>query len=314
MARARRILLPCILSVVLSAAAHGGPDVPLLTGRVTDNAGVLSAETSAKLAALLKSHEDSTSDQVAILTIGSLEGEPIESYSMHVAETWKLGRKEKDNGVLLLVVRDDRKVRIEVGRGLEGNLPDITCGRIIRNVMVPRFREGDYDGGVSAGVDAILASLAGSYAPPEEEPAVSDTGSRIMAGAIFTVVVGLFTLLVLFIRGAQGWFLYLFLLPFWLLFPLAILGVTAGVTAFSCYALLVPLFRLWTTRTTGGKALLSRFTVHPFIGALSSGRTSTGSGFSWSSGSGSSSSSSSSDSGFSGGGGGFSGGGASGSW
>ena len=311
MAPFRRMLIPCIASVLLAAAAWGGPDVPLLTGRVTDNAGVLSTETSAKLAALLKSHEDSTSDQVAILTIASLEGEPVESYSMRVAETWKLGRKEKDNGVLLLVVRDDRKVRIEVGRGLEGNLPDITCGRIIRNVMIPMFKEGDYDGGVPAGVEAILASLAGSYAPPEEEPAVFDGGSRIMAGVLFTVVVGLFTLFVLFIRGGQAWFLYLFLLPFWLIFPLAIVGVKAGVTAFSCYAILVPLFRLWTTKTPGGKAFYSRFSVHPFFGALSSGGSSSGSGFSSSSGGGFSSSS---DSGFSGGGGGFSGGGASGSW
>jgi uncharacterized protein len=164
---------------------------------------------------------------------------------------------------------------------------------------------------VTAGVEAILASLAGSYAPPEEEPAVFDGGSRIMAGALFTVVVGLFTLFALFIRGGQAWFLYLFLLPFWLIFPLAIVGVTAGVTAFCCYALFVPLFRLWTTKTAGGKALYSRFSVHPFFGALSAGGSSSGSGSSWSSGGGSSSSS---DSGFSGGGGGFSGGGASGSW
>lgn len=311
MALSGRILIPCILSIALHAAARGGPDVPLLTGRVTDNAGVLSAETSARITALLKSHEDSTSDQVAVLTIASLDGEPLESYSMHVAETWQLGRKGKDNGVLLLVVRDDRKVRIEVGRGLEGNLPDITCGRIIRNVMIPRFKEGDYDGGVSAGVEAILASLAGSYSPPEEEPAVADTGTRIMAGGIFTVVVGLFTVFVLFIRGAQGWFLYFFLLPFWLLFPVAIFGLTAGAAAFCCYAVLAPCFRLWTTRTTGGKALISRFGAHSFFGALAAGGTSSGSGFTWSSGSGSSSSS---DSGFSGGGGGFSGGGASGSW
>jgi uncharacterized protein len=302
MTRLRRILLPCIASFCMAAAARGDADVPFLSGRVTDNAGILSAETISRLTALLRQHEDSTSNQVAVLTIASLEGEGLESYSMRVAETWKLGRKEKDNGVLFLVVRDDRKVRIEVGRGLEGNLPDITCGRIIRNVILPRFRGGDYDGGVSAGLDAILASLRGSYTPPPENED-ADLGTKLISGGVFTVVVGLFTLIVLFIRGAQAWFLYLFLLPFWLVFPLAILGVTGGVTAFACYALLVPCFRLWTSRTDGGKSFHTRLSSLPFFAGLSSGVSSSGSGSSWSSGGG-----------FSGGGGGFSGGGASGSW
>ena len=292
----------------MAAAARGDADVPLLSGRVTDNAGILSAETVSRLTALLKQHEDSTSNQVAVLTIASLDGEVLESYSMRVAETWKLGRKEHDNGVLLLVVRDDRKVRIEVGRGLEGNLPDITCGLIIRKVIAPRFRDGDYDAGVNAGVDAILASLEGSYTPPAED-ASADIGTRLLAGGMFTVVVGLFTLIVLFNRGAQMWFLYLFLLPFWLVFPLAILGVGGGVIAFCCYALGVPFFRLWTSKTAGGKSVYSRFSAIPFFAGLSSGGSSSG-GSSWSSGGGSSSSSD----GFSGGGGGFSGGGASGSW
>jgi uncharacterized protein len=309
MDRAGRILLLCLSFLCMAAAARGDADVPLLSGRVTDNAGILSAETVSRLTALLRAHEDSTSNQVAVLTIASLDGEVLESYSMRVAETWKLGRKEHDNGVLLLVVRDDRKVRIEVGRGLEGNLPDITCGLIIRKVIAPRFRDGDYDAGVNAGVDAILASLEGSYTPPAED-ASTDIGTRLLAGGMFTVVVGLFTLIVLFNRGAQMWFLYLFLLPFWLVFPLAILGVGGGVIAFCCYALGVPFFRLWTSKTAGGKSVYSRFSAIPFFAGLSSGGSSSGGGSSGSSGGGSSSSSD----GFSGGGGGFSGGGASGSW
>jgi uncharacterized protein len=309
MDRTGRVLLLCLSFLCMAAAARGDGDVPLLSGRVTDNAGILSAETVSRLTALLKAHEDSTSNQVAVLTIASLDGEALESYSMRVAETWKLGRKEHDNGVLLLVVRDDRKVRIEVGRGLEGNLPDITCGLIIRKVIAPRFRDGDYDAGVNAGVDAILASLEGSYTPPAED-ASTDIGTRLLAGGMFTVVVGLFTLIVLFNRGAQMWFLYLFLLPFWLVFPLAILGVGGGVIAFCCYALGVPFFRLWTSKTAGGKSVYSRFSAIPFFAGLSSGGSSSGGGSSWSSGGGSSSSSD----GFSGGGGGFSGGGASGSW
>ena len=194
MARYRRLILSCLALLCLEAA-RGENDVPLLSGRITDNAALLSPETTAKLTALLKAHEDSTSDQVAVLTINSLDGEPIESYSMRVAETWKLGRRDRDNGVLLIVARDDRKVRIEVGRGLEGNLPDITAGRIIRNVMIPRFKSGDFDGGISAGVEAILGSLEGSGPPvPAEEPEQGmDLGTKLMAGGIFSVVVGLFT-------------------------------------------------------------------------------------------------------------------------
>jgi len=307
MGRFRRFLFPVAASLCLSAGARGEADVPLLTGRVTDNAGILSAETVRTLTGLLREHEDSTSNQVAVLTIASLEGEPLESYSMRVADAWKLGRKEKDNGVLLLIVRDDRKVRIEVGRGLEGNLPDITAGRIIRSVMVPRFSQGDYDGGVRAGVDAILASLRGSYSPPPEKEG-PDLGGKLMAGGIFTVVVGLFTLIVLFLRGAQAWFLYLFLLPFWFVFPMAILGLAGGTIAFVCYALFVPIFRLWWARSAGGRALHGRISSMPFFAGLASGSSFSPGGSSWSSGS------SSSDGGFSGGGGGFSGGGASGGW
>lgn len=311
MIRLTRILLLCAASVLAASASGGEADIPLLTGRVTDNAGVLSSETTARLTAVLKEHEDSTSNQVAVLTIATLEGEPLEAYSMRVAEAWRLGRKERDNGVILLVVRDDRKVRIEVGRGLEGNLPDITCGRIIRGVMIPRFRQGDYDGGVSAGVEAILGSLKGSYTPPEENDATADLGTRLMAGGIFTLVVGIFTLIVLFARGGQVWFLYLFLLPFWLIFPLAILGVRGGLTAFASYAILVPLARLWMSRSKGGHSLHRKLTSLPFFAGISSAAASSGGRSSWSSGGGSSSSF---GGGFSGGGGGFSGGGASGSW
>lgn len=303
---ARRVLYTIVAASCAAYSCRAEEDIPLLTGRVTDNAGILSQETAARLSALLKQHEDSTSNQVAVLTIPSLEGEVLENYSMRVAEAWKLGRKGTDNGVLLLVARDDRKVRIEVGRGLEGNLPDITCGLIIRNVIVPHFKSGDYDGGVSAGVEAIVASLQGSYTPPAETPG-ADIGTKLMAGGIFSVVVGLFTLIVLFSRGPQSWFLYFFLLPFWLVFPMAIIGVRAGIAAFACYAIFVPLFRLWTTKTSGGKSLYGRFSSMPFFAGMST----SGSGSSWSSGSGFSGSS---GGGFSGGGGGFSGGGASGGW
>jgi len=303
-----RLVLACALLAACAGTAGAEGDVPLLTGRVVDNANILSAGTVSALTALLRAEEDSTSNQVVVLTIATLGGEDLEAYSMRVAEAWKPGTRAHDNGLIVLVVRDDRKVRIEVGRGLEGALPDITCGLIIRHEMIPRFREGDYDGGVRAGVDAVLAALKGSYTPaPAEE--TSDVGGKLMAGAIFTVVVGLFTLIVLFARGPQMWFLYLFLLPFWFVFPMALIGLTGGLIALGSYACLVPLFRLWMAKSARGKSLHTRLAAFPlFAGATASGWTS---GSSWSSGGGSSFSSGES---FSGGGGGFSGGGASGSW
>ncbi len=151
------------LFAVCSPALAQSLQVPYLAGRVNDTAGLLSQATIEELEAALKAHEDSTSNQVVVLTLPGLQGEALEDYSMRVVETWKIGQANSDNGVLLLIVRDERKMRIEVGSGLEGDLPDITCGRIIRHEITPRFRDGDYDGGVRAGVRGILAAIAGAY-------------------------------------------------------------------------------------------------------------------------------------------------------
>ena len=211
----RLVLVAALLFPLLASLAA---EVPYLTGHVNDAAGLLTSSTHAELESLLREHEDSTSNQVAVLIVPGLEGESLEEYSLKVAETWKLGRKGKDNGVLLLVARDERKVRIEVGRGLEGDLTDLTCGMIIRHEIVPRFRDGDYDGGVRAGVMAILAAIKGSY-KPEEENGFGDIGAKIIGSLVFLVVIGIFTTLALFTKGFQSWFLYVFLLPFWGIFP-----------------------------------------------------------------------------------------------
>jgi uncharacterized protein len=199
-----------LLTVCCSASAQS-LEVPFLSGRVNDSARMLSQATIAELEATLKAHEDSTSNQVAVLTIPTLQDEVLEDYSMRVVETWKIGQANNDNGVLLLIVRDDRKLRVEVGSGLEGDLPDITCGRIIRNEITPRFRDGDFDGGVRAGVGAILAAIQGAYVASEEE---STSGmnwrERLMMLGIFSVVVGVFTLVCIFSEGFGGWFLYFF--------------------------------------------------------------------------------------------------------
>src|SRR5260221_13907528 len=121
---------------------------------VHDEANVLSASTKAQLEAVLKAERDSTSNQIAVLIIPSLDGDDIDSYGIRVAEAWKVGTKDNDNGAILIVAIQDRKVRIEVGQGLEGILTDPMSSRINRNEIAPRFRQGDYDGGSNAGASA----------------------------------------------------------------------------------------------------------------------------------------------------------------
>ncbi|MDE2510652.1 MAG: TPM domain-containing protein, partial [Elusimicrobia bacterium] len=164
---------------VLAAAAFAAPslalDVPYLTGRVNDEAHLLDANAARDLDATLKGYEAKTGRQLVVLTLPSLDGDALEDFSIKVARAWKLGRKGQDDGILILVVRDDRKIRIEVGYGLEGTLPDILCGRIIRDEMTPRFRNGDYAGGIKAAVDAVTGVLNGTYSPPPD-PVTSDSG------------------------------------------------------------------------------------------------------------------------------------------
>lgn len=150
-----------------------GAEPPDLTGRVVDTAGILSPTTEAAITARLAALDDSTGTQVAVLTVPSLGGAVLEEVATRVFRDWALGQAGRDDGVLLLISRDDRELRIEVGYGLEGDLTDARAATIIRDEIVPRFRDGDYDAGTTAGVDAILASVAGTYTepPPEEAPA-----------------------------------------------------------------------------------------------------------------------------------------------
>jgi len=143
--------------------------VPELWGtRIHDEAHVLKQESVDQLEKELKAYEDSTSNQIAILIVQSLEGDVLEEYSLRVAENWKLGTKNKDSGVLLFIAVDDHKMRIEVGQGLEGVLTDAQSNRIIRNEIAPDFRRNDYDAGVKAGVNGIVKAIAGEYKADED--------------------------------------------------------------------------------------------------------------------------------------------------
>jgi uncharacterized protein len=139
--------------------------VPPLTAPVVDLANTLTPEQTASLDAKLRAFSEARGSQVAVLIVPSTGPEDVEQFSIRVVDAWKLGRKDQDDGVLLLVARDDRKVRIEVGYGLEGALPDATANRVIEEYVVPRFRAGDYYGGIDAGVDRIIGVIEGESLP-----------------------------------------------------------------------------------------------------------------------------------------------------
>ena len=177
----------------LSFVAHA-QEVPYFSGYVNDYAHLLTESTRQELEARLKDHEERTTNQVTVLTIESLEGASLEEYSSGVAESLKIGQKEKDNGILLLVARDDRKIRIEVGYGLEPYLTDAYAGRIIREVITPHFRDGDYDAGIAAGVNAILEKVEGIDELSEPEVVQQDQGFSLITIllAIVSAIAGFF--------------------------------------------------------------------------------------------------------------------------
>ncbi len=148
-------------------------DVPPLKGRVNDYTGMLSSYTTQQLESILRDLEQTDSTQLVVLIIPSLEGEVLEEFSLKVAEQWKIGQKDFDNGAVLLIAKKERDIRIEVGYGLEGSLTDLMAGRIIRNVIVPQFRAGNFDQGVLDGVQAMIGVVRGEYQAPEKIPSRS---------------------------------------------------------------------------------------------------------------------------------------------
>ena len=155
-----RLLFIALLLIATPALAD--VSVPALSGRVVDQAGILNNAEESRLTTKLKNLEDSSSIQLVVVTLSSLRGSPIEDWGLTLGRTWGIGQKGTDNGVLLIVAPNDRELRIEVGYGLEGTLPDATADAIIRNVIVPRFKAGNMADGISDGVDAIISVLSGS--------------------------------------------------------------------------------------------------------------------------------------------------------
>ena len=146
--------------MLLAGVAIAEPKFPGLTGRVVDDAHILPAATQAELTQKLAALEASNGDQLVVVTLPDLQGYPIEDFGYQLGRKWGIGQKGKDNGALLIVAVKERRVRIEAGMGLEPVLTDAMSSEIIRNVMLPKFRTGDYPGGVTAGVDSIIKLIS----------------------------------------------------------------------------------------------------------------------------------------------------------
>jgi len=159
-----------------SSVASADVAIPALTARVTDETATLTAEQRASLEQTLQDFEAKKGSQISVLIVPTTRPETIEQYSMRVVEQWKLGRKHVDDGALLIVAKNDRALRIEVGYGIEGALNDATSNRIINEMIVPRFRQGDFYAGVMAGVDSIMNVINGEPLPPPDKLAGRESG------------------------------------------------------------------------------------------------------------------------------------------
>jgi uncharacterized protein len=181
--------------------------IPELEQRVSDFTNTLSFQEWKSLEQMLKSFEDSTSTQIAVLMIGSLDGESIEDYASKVFEGNKIGQAHKDNGVLLVVAKDDRKMKIEVGYGLEGVLTDALSSEIIRNDIAPHFRDGNYFAGLVTGLDAMMRATAGEYQAEDRgknAPVVSTTLGVLALGFIFFFLLPMMAARRRYIVGSGG--------------------------------------------------------------------------------------------------------------
>lgn len=279
-------------------------DIPKLQGRITDVAGILTPDQVATLDSELRNLEVTDSTQIAVLIIPSLEGESLEDYTIRVVEAWKLGQKGKDNGVLLFISLKDRKIAIEAGYGLEHVLGDADSSQIIRNEIAPRFRSGDFYGGIDAGITGIIQKVRGVYSG---SPNAGTQRSGRKSG-------GLFNLLIVFL--------------FPLLWILSITGKWGGGALGAGAGMLLPytLFGAGLPMALGGGVVGGILGI--FMGALvrgaakasgGSGRGGSGGPFFWGGGGsglggGGFSGGGGFGGGFSGGGGSFGGGGSSGSW
>ena len=278
------VIRALLLAFVMGASAVVRADTPIppLTARVTDQTATLTADQTQALEQSLQAFEARKGSQIAVLIVPSTEPETIEQYGLRVAEQWKIGRKSVDDGAILIVAKNERALRIEVGYGLEGVLNDATSKRIISEIIVPRFQQGDYYGGITAGIDQMVRVVDGEPLPqPKAEPTSGNPDLRQVAPIILilALIVGGFLRSILgkvpgaIVTGGVLGFVA------WLFAGALVIAIVAGLIAF-----------LFTLLGGGMPGAL--------MGGMG-GRGYRGGGF---------------GGGFGGGGGGFGGGGASGRW
>ncbi len=193
MKHATSIIAVLLCASLASIGAYALPTFPELTGRVVDNAGMLDSAREREISQLLEAHETATTNQVAVVTLPDLGGYSIETYGYQLGREWGIGQEGKDNGVLLIVAKSERKVRIEVGYGLEGTLTDAISSNIVYTVILPLFKQGDFDAGIERGARAIIQALEGQYTvkPDRDGGATSDGDPfQLPFMIIFLVLVG----------------------------------------------------------------------------------------------------------------------------
>ena len=269
-----------LLAVFVASGSLAQAIAPPLVGHVTDQTGTLSPEQIATLEQTLSAFEARKGTQLAVLIISSALPEAIEQYALRVAESWKIGRKHVDDGVILVVAKDDRTLRIEVGYGLEGALSDIISKRIISETIVPRFKQGDFFGGIALGIDQIIGVIDGEPLPIPDSPSRStDSNIRQFLPLLFILVIGVGGVLRNVFGKVGGSFITGAIVTglAWLVAGSLLIALIAGFAALSF-------------------TLIGAATVLQSLGGMAGGRHGSGGG------------------GFRGGGGGFGGGGASGRW
>lgn len=196
-------MIRLLFLLLVSFSAWAQTSIPEHGGAwVHDQANLLSGQTKAELEGILKYERDSTSNQIAVLIVPSVEGGDLDGYANEVFQKWKLGQSGKDNGVLFLVSVNDRQMRIEVGYGLEGILTDAMSSRINRNEVAPRFRQGDYDGGIKAGVIAIMQTIKGEYT--NDDPAPQRRGRKKGSPLVTLIIFVIFIIIASRRKGGGG--------------------------------------------------------------------------------------------------------------
>jgi uncharacterized protein len=208
--RLRACTLLGLLAFAAVAHAAGAPIPPAPTRWVTDNAGFLSPERRALLDQRLEAYEQRTGHQIIVWIGNTISGAPLDDWAVHTFEAWKVGRKKFDDGLVMFILAADRKIDIEVGYGLEGEVPDAIANRVIQEVMAPRLRAGDRDGAVQAGVEAILAAIEGKPVPAlQDKPRVAPDASPIggTAQAVLFALAAVFFLVLLIANPRLALFL-----------------------------------------------------------------------------------------------------------